>query len=89
MRNRSVQHITSQCILAYLLKASTVEPKKQTRNMTRTSRHYGRVLRRQLEEYEVGVTWPPACEDVSPGAEERSLLEDVSRQRSEDRDREH
>jgi hypothetical protein len=24
------------------------------------------VLRRQLEEQEVGVSWPPACEDVSP-----------------------
>jgi hypothetical protein len=32
------------------------------------------------------VRWPPACEDVSPGAEERPLLEDVTKQRSEDRD---
>jgi hypothetical protein len=39
------------------------------------------VLRRQLEEYEIGVRLPPACEDVSPGAEERPLLEDVIKQR--------
>jgi hypothetical protein len=32
------------------------------------------------------VTWPPACEDVSPGAEERPLLKDVIKQSSEDRD---
>jgi hypothetical protein len=32
------------------------------------------------------VRWPSACEDVSPGAEERPLLEDVTKQRSEDRD---
>jgi hypothetical protein len=38
-------------------------------------------VRLQLEEYEVGVRWPPACEDVSP--------EDVAKQRSEDRDSEH
>jgi hypothetical protein len=35
------------------------------------------------------VTWPPACEDMSPGAEERPLLEDVTKQRSEARDFEH
>jgi hypothetical protein len=45
-----------------------------------------RALRRQVEEQEVGVRWPPACEDVSPGAEERPLLENVTKQRSEDRD---
>jgi hypothetical protein len=32
------------------------------------------------------VRWPPACEDMSPGAEERAFLEDVTKQRSEDRD---
>jgi hypothetical protein len=32
------------------------------------------------------VRWPPACEDVNPGAKERPLLEDVTKQRSEDRD---
>jgi hypothetical protein len=32
------------------------------------------------------VRWPPACEDVGPGAEEHSLLEDVTKQNSEDRD---
>jgi hypothetical protein len=32
---------------------------------------------------ETGVKWPPACEDVSPVAEERPLLEDVTKQRSE------
>jgi hypothetical protein len=31
------------------------------------------VRRRQLEEYEFGVRWPPACEDVSPGAEKRPM----------------
>jgi hypothetical protein len=30
------------------------------------------------------VRWPPACEDVSQEAEERQLLEDVTRQSSED-----
>jgi hypothetical protein len=30
------------------------------------------------------VRWPSACEDVRPGAEERPLLEDVTKQRSED-----
>jgi hypothetical protein len=44
------------------------------------------VSRRQLEEYDIGVRWPPVCEDVSPGAEESPLLEDVTQQRSEDRD---
>jgi hypothetical protein len=24
------------------------------------------------------VGWPPACEDVSPGAEERPVLEDIT-----------
>jgi hypothetical protein len=43
--------------------------------ITRTSCHYERVLRRQLEELEVGVRWPPAGEDVSPGAKDRPLLE--------------
>jgi hypothetical protein len=32
------------------------------------------------------VRWPPACEDVSSGVEERPLLGDVTKQRSEDRD---
>jgi hypothetical protein len=32
------------------------------------------------------MRWPPVCEDVSPEAEERPLLEDVTKQRSEDRD---
>jgi hypothetical protein len=35
---------------------------------------------------EVGVKWSPACEDVSQEAEERPLLEDVTKQSSEDRD---
>jgi hypothetical protein len=39
------------------------------------------VLRRQLEEEEVGVRWPTACEDASQEAEESPLLEDVSKQR--------
>jgi hypothetical protein len=43
-------------------------------------------MRRQLEESEFGVRWPLACENVSPGAEERQLLEDVTKKRSEDRD---
>jgi hypothetical protein len=32
------------------------------------------------------VRWPSGCEDVSPGAEERPLLEAVTKERSEDRD---
>jgi hypothetical protein len=32
------------------------------------------------------VTWPPACEDMSPGAEERPPLEGVIKQSSEDHD---
>jgi hypothetical protein len=32
------------------------------------------------------VKWPPACEDVSPAEEEPPLLEDVTNQRSGDRD---
>jgi hypothetical protein len=32
------------------------------------------------------VRWSPACEDVSPGAKEYPLLEDVTKQRTEDRD---
>jgi hypothetical protein len=35
------------------------------------------------------VRWPPACDDASPVAEERLLLEDVTKQRCEDRDWEH
>jgi hypothetical protein len=35
---------------------------------------------------EASVRWPPACEDVSSGAEERALLEDGTKQRSEDHD---
>jgi hypothetical protein len=48
--------------------------------------HYETVLRRQLEGRKVGVRWPPACEDVIPGAEKLPLLEDDTKQRSEDRD---
>jgi hypothetical protein len=47
------------------------------------------VFRWQSEEYADGVRWPPASEDVSPGAEEHPLPEDVAKQRSEDRDWEH
>jgi hypothetical protein len=50
---------------------------------------YVTVLRRQLEGWEVGVRWLPACEDVIPGAEERPLLEDVTKQRNEHRGWEH
>jgi hypothetical protein len=32
------------------------------------------------------VGWPPPCEDLILGAEERPLLGDVTKQRSEDRD---
>jgi hypothetical protein len=35
------------------------------------------------------VREPPACEDVSPGAEELPLLEDVTKQRNEARSLEH
>jgi hypothetical protein len=54
--------------------------------ITKASCHYGTVLRRQLEQEEVSVRWPPACEDVSPAAKERPLLEDVTKQSSEDRE---
>jgi hypothetical protein len=43
------------------------------------------VLRRQLQKEEIGVKWPPVCEDAIPESEERPLLEDVTKQRSEDR----
>jgi hypothetical protein len=46
-----------------------------------TSCHYGTVLGRQLEEYEVDVRRSPACENFSPSAEKRSLMEDAIRQR--------
>jgi hypothetical protein len=32
----------------------------------------------------VGVRWLPACEDMSSGAEEFPLLQDITKQRSED-----
>jgi hypothetical protein len=32
------------------------------------------------------VRWSPACENESPGGEDRPLLEAVTKQRSEDRD---
>jgi hypothetical protein len=37
----------------------------------------------------VGVRWPAACDDLGLEAERRPLLEDVTKQRSEDCDREH
>jgi hypothetical protein len=43
----------------------------------------------ELEEQEVGVRWPPANKDMSLGAEEHPLLEDVIQQCSEDYDWEH
>jgi hypothetical protein len=51
-----------------------------------STRTYGTVFRRQLKEQEVDVRRPPACEDMSPGAEKCLLLEGVSKQNSEDRD---
>lgn len=45
-----------------------------------------RVLRQLLDKSEVGVRLAPACEDVSPEAEECPLLEDVTKQSTEDRD---
>jgi hypothetical protein len=33
------------------------------------------------------MKWAPACEDVNPEAQERPLLEAVTKQRSEGRDR--
>jgi hypothetical protein len=48
------------------------------RSVPRSSYHYERVLRRQLQEYEVGVRWPSACEDVIPEVEEIPLLEAVT-----------
>jgi hypothetical protein len=52
----------------------------------KTGCQYEIVLGWQLEELEVDVRWPPACEDMSPGTEERPLLEDVTKQSSENRD---
>jgi hypothetical protein len=37
-------------------------------------------------DFAVGVRWPPACKDMSPAAEDRSLLEDVTRHGSDDGD---
>jgi hypothetical protein len=37
-----------------------------------------RVFNCELEEWEVDVKWPPACEKVSPGAKERPLMEDIT-----------
>jgi hypothetical protein len=48
-----------------------------------------RVLRRQSEELEVRVRWTSACEDASPGAEDRSPLEDATKQHSKHHDWEH
>jgi hypothetical protein len=48
-----------------------------------TTCHYDKVLRRQLEEQEVGMRWPSPCEDVSLGAEECPLLEAVTKQHSD------
>jgi hypothetical protein len=42
-----------------------------------------RALRRQLEEYEVGVRWWPACEDVITDVEGRPLLEAATKHSSE------
>jgi hypothetical protein len=39
---------------------------------------------REVKEQEVGVRWLPVCEKMSPEAEERSLLEDVTQQCSKD-----
>jgi hypothetical protein len=41
---------------------------------------------RESPETAVGVRWPSVCENVSPEEEERPLLEDITKQRSEDRD---
>lgn len=49
--------------------------------MRRTSSHYEKVLRPELEEQEFDVRRPPACEEMSPGAEEHPSLEDVTKQR--------
>jgi hypothetical protein len=47
------------------------------------------VLRWQLEEYDSGTRWLPACKDLSMGAEDHPLLEDVTKQHSEGGDWEH
>jgi hypothetical protein len=57
--------------------------------ITRSSCNYETVLRRRLIEQEAGVRWLPACEDVNLGAEDCSLLEDVTKQRIKGRDCEH
>jgi hypothetical protein len=55
----------------------------------RISCHCEIVLRQQLEEKEVGVRRPSACKDMSPEAEEHPLLEDITKQSSEDCGGEH
>jgi hypothetical protein len=57
--------------------------------MAATSMHgimEARALRQQLVKYEEGVSWPRTCKDVKPGEENRPLLKDVTKKRSEDRD---
>jgi hypothetical protein len=50
----------------------------------RTSCHYENSPETAVEKQEAGVGWPPACNDVSPEAEECQLVEDVTKQHSED-----
>jgi hypothetical protein len=84
--------------VAYLLKERIVEPQRETLlgngSVTRNNGvtvgsgilYAVRANNDVKQRVEVGVRWPPACEDASPGAGERPLLEDVTKQRSEDRD---
>jgi hypothetical protein len=43
-------------------------------------------LNRPTNQREVNVRWSPACNDVSPGAEECPLLEEVTKQRNNECD---
>jgi hypothetical protein len=67
------QWFSSRHVIAATDTQSTIEELLETmfpvRSVPRTGCHYQsaeRVLRRQSEEWEVGVRWPAAFEEVSP-----------------------
>jgi hypothetical protein len=47
-------------------------------NKKRHAASWETVLGRQLEEQEVSMRWPPDCENMSRGAEECPVLENVT-----------
>jgi hypothetical protein len=71
----ATQWLSNRHVIASTDKHATIEELLEevcsmlsVQRLTMTSCHYRTVLRRKLEEYDVGVTRPPACEDMSPGA---------------------